>query len=248
MDKLTPEDIDRILEQIGVLDIADSHQYVGTHPVDPSVLESRSGLFVRGARNGGSPMFNFVTRGVALIFLGLLIFIGVGIVGWWRGRGDPPEGGSYASTPSNAISCKPRWWYRRGDVADLFMDAPAIAAGTVQLPRDIATLSQLGAQSHDLNGDRVDVFTVDGGKIAVRYIASTPEPRSVSIGFDNSIAFCRALWLTGLLGAKAVFYVDPKGFIHLVEGSPGEFWVTGLVQAKGVSEGISALQLQLRRP
>lgn len=241
-DLTTPKDIDRLLREIGVEDIEDGHHYVAKHAPLPSTASG--GLLVRAPRKGGSPVLNLITRAIAFLCLCLLFTVPIGL-GWWWAQKRSKAKESHLDSGEIVVSCQPRWWHRRRGVTDLFNEAPAIAMSAVRLPQDQVTLAQLGVQSYDMQGDRVDIFPLAGGKLAVRYVAAGPTVRSVSVGFDAETSPCRALWLTGLLDEKGQFKIDRNGFFLVVDGRPGPFWAHGVVRARMTENGnVAALQLQ----
>ncbi len=169
------------------------------------------------------------------------------------GTPDGSMGSSWrATTPSprdgDGVSCAAEPLLIRDQIPAI-AQAAGVVLGRIRLPRSDDSLRAVQARTVWVGGDRVDMFTPPGAKMAVRYTGATAAVRTLSIAFDRPTTLCRGLQLTGLVLHPAQVQVRPDGEVVSV-GNTGAAPLHDAVhvRVRGSTGHLQALQLDVVTP
>jgi hypothetical protein len=211
---LRPDEIEQMIRSTGIYD-------PGKTPADYDSRVARAsqdaGIFVRGARQGGSPMLNFMSRIAFAVALAVLLLLLVGL-GWggrlvYRGlKGDAPPPPALVAGPGEIV-CRPE---ALGKGAALpYEGLPARILASPQTTRGV--LAGGGAPIR-LGADRALRVEEGGGMLVVQYVGEGEAIRGVHIAFPSAVAPCRALQAAGVLPGEAKFRLSAEGQVSFLEG------------------------------
>jgi hypothetical protein len=248
-----PPEIAQRRAHLGIVEVRDclmADAIVEPTPLPPGGRPS--GIMVRGAKHGGSPFLNVVSRAAMLVSILAVLALGggmaYGLTRFARWVASPRAGAPATPMVSRGDGAQVQCAAGGLSAADgipAVREAAAIVLGRKVLPRDARAIARLGARTvSDASGNRVDIFQPQGVKLAVAYAAQSAIVRAVSISFDSPRTPCVALEMAGLLAGSTIFRVNPSGAIGPVGGTIDPFFAAGgVARAKFVEDHVQILQL-----